>query len=74
MTRITEKKVIVHTTDGLVANFGMDACIDIRKPESVEITSDGKNLWVNIDGICRLRVYDCAGKRYWTLDGAEWRD
>lgn len=36
----------------------MDSMIDITGAEIVEVQvrSDGKVLWVNIDGICRLRV------------------
>ncbi len=33
--------------------------LDITAPKDgveVEINSDGKTLWVNVDGICRLRV------------------
>lgn len=32
--------------------------IDIRAPDAVEIafSADGKTMWINVDGICRLRV------------------
>lgn len=35
--------------------------IDIRSPEfgvEVHIDESGKRLWVNVDGICKLRIYD----------------
>ena len=35
--------------------------IDIRSPEKqveVQISDDGKRLWVNVDGICLLRIQD----------------
>jgi hypothetical protein len=34
------------------------SCLDITAPDEVEIQirSDGKVMWVNINGMCRLRV------------------
>lgn len=44
-------------------NFSNDSIIgpqiDITKPDhgvEIKIKSDGKVLWVNVDGVCRLRV------------------
>ena len=36
--------------------------LDISKPEDVDIqfSSDGQTLWVNVDGICRLRIKGLA--------------
>lgn len=36
----------------------MDQCLDITGATIVEVKvrDDGKVLWVNIDGVCRLRV------------------
>lgn len=35
-----------------------DQCIDIHGPQIVQVTANGKKgeLWVNVDGICRLRA------------------
>lgn len=30
--------------------------MDIAKPQIVEVKYDGKTLWINVDGVCRLRV------------------
>jgi hypothetical protein len=37
--------------------------LDIRAPEIVQFdcSEDGKVLWINVDGICRLRVTDTKG-------------
>lgn len=36
-------------------------CTEIKKAEHVEVfrgkTARGTTLWINIDGICRLRIY-----------------
>jgi hypothetical protein len=34
--------------------------VDLRQPAKIEITinANGSTLWVNVDGICRLRIYD----------------
>lgn len=34
--------------------------VDVRGPDivQVEVSQDGGTLWVNIDGVCRLRVQD----------------
>ena len=48
--------------------------IDIASPtEQVEIVLKDGKLWVNVDGICRLRIYDIR-KEILSLDyrAAEW--
>lgn len=30
--------------------------IDLRTPQSVEIVYNGNTLWINVDGVCRLRI------------------
>lgn len=41
------------------ATISFTQMIDINSPEVVEVSinEDGTKLWVNVDGICRLRVY-----------------
>jgi hypothetical protein len=36
----------------------VDTLVDITAPQNVEIKirSDGKVVWINIDGVCRLRA------------------
>jgi hypothetical protein len=36
----------------------IDATIDIAGAEHVEVLvrDDGKNVWVNVDGVCKLRI------------------
>lgn len=38
--------------------------LDIRDPVGVEIetSEDGRRIWVNVDGICRLRITYGAGQ------------
>lgn len=45
------------------------ASLDITAPKMVEVVirDDGKVLWVNIDGICRLRA--CRIKKLVVADG-----
>lgn len=43
--------------------------LDIVAPEVVEVKYNGRTLWINVDGICRLRIaytktqvtFDCPG-------------
>ena len=35
---------------------GIGPQIDINSPEEVEVRYDHKTLWVNVDGVCRLRI------------------
>lgn len=52
MTAVTKNSIIRHPENPL-----LDA-IDISQPQAVqiEVTENGKTLWVNVDGVCRLRV------------------
>lgn len=36
--------------------------VDCNAPDTVriEISSDGKKIWVNVDGVCRFRAQDVA--------------
>lgn len=35
--------------------------VDVRGPVHVQVQiSDGGKLWVNVDGVCKLRVYDAV--------------
>lgn len=48
----------------------MDAMLDITTPAQgiqVQISADRKTLWINIDGVCILRV---SGIPYITVEGA----
>ena len=43
--------------------------LDLSKPRAVEVIvrNDGKVLWVNVDGLCRLRI--CGVKKLTVEDG-----
>ena len=45
--------------------------IDITAPEFVEMKTDGKVVWVNVDGVCVLRV--CRAKIIVVNDEARYR-
>ena len=49
----------------------LDAAIDITAPEFVEMKTDGKVVWVNVDGVCVLRV--CRAKIIVVNDEARYR-
>lgn len=44
-------------------NIG-EQMIDIADPDSVEVVLDNEKLWVNVDGVCRLRVIARKGKDF----------
>lgn len=41
----------------------MEEMVDLSNPTDVEvlIRQDGKTLWINVDGVCRLRICNIKG-------------
>lgn len=52
MTAVTKSSILRHPENPLLDS------IDISQPQvvQIEVTENGKTLWVNVDGICRLRI------------------
>lgn len=46
---------MIHGTD-----VAVDGMLDVTNPETVSIqrSSTGRIIWVNIDGVCRLRIHN----------------
>ena len=49
--------------------------IDVVHPQAVEVKYNGTTLWVNVDGICRLRIGRApASKVTWDVPGFTQRE